>query len=87
MNADDKGKRLKTDDKVAILLLDKGRVTVVVDKKDYDKRPTTTKIDTLVTYNHIYAELKRDPTTALNYNTAKVDLALQQLRCSVPQPS
>ena len=49
MNADDKGKRLKTDDKVAILLLDKGRVTVVVDKKDYDKRPTTTKIDTLVT--------------------------------------
>ena len=53
-------KQLKTDDNIVILLADKGRVTVVMDKTDYFD-----KMDVLVNDKQTYEELKRDPTPAL----------------------
>ena len=53
-------KRLKNDDNIVILLADKGRVTVVMDKTDYFD-----KMDALVSDKQTYEELKRDPTPAL----------------------
>ena len=53
-------KRLKTDENIVILPADKGRVTVVMDKTDYND-----KMDTLVNDKQTYEVLKRDPTPAL----------------------
>ena len=53
-------KRLRNDKDIVILLADKGRVTVVMDKTDYHD-----KMDALVNDKQTYEELKRDPTPAL----------------------
>ena len=85
-------KRLKTDQNIVILPADKGRVTVVMDKTDYND-----KMDSLVNDKQTYEVLKRDPTTALQRKlnnklltlkkTDKIDLRrYNRLRCSVPQP-
>ena len=85
-------KRLKTDQNIVILPADKGRVTVVMDKTDYNN-----KMDSLVTDKQTYEVLKRDPTPALQRKlnnklltlkkTDKIDFRrYNRLRCSVPQP-
>ena len=48
-------KRLKTDENIVILPADKGRVTVVMDKTDYND-----KMDSLVNDKQTYEVLKRD---------------------------
>ena len=53
-------KRLKTDENIVILPADKGRVTVVMDKTDYNN-----KMNSLVNDKQTYEVLKRDPTPAL----------------------
>ena len=53
-------KRLKNNENIVILPADKGRVTVVMDKKDYHD-----KMNELVNDKQTYQELKRDPTPAL----------------------
>ena len=53
-------KRLKNDKDIVILHADKGRVTVVMDEKDYSD-----KMDSLVNDKQTYEPLKRDPTPAL----------------------
>ena len=53
-------KRIKNDKDIVILPADKGHVTVVIDKMDYND-----KIDSLVNDKQIYEPLKRDPTPAL----------------------
>ena len=52
-------RRLTNDKNIVILTADKGRVTVVMDKKDY-----TDKMDSLVNDKQTYEPLKRDPTPA-----------------------
>ena len=85
-------KRLKTDENIVILLADKGRVTVVMDKTDYYD-----KMDALVNDKQTYQILKRDPTPALQrkLNSKLLDLKktdaidiqrYNRLRCRVPQP-
>ncbi|CAH3195997.1 unnamed protein product, partial [Porites evermanni] len=85
-------KRLKTDENVVILPADKGRVTVVMDKTDYND-----KMDSLVKDKQTYEVLKRDPTPALQRKLKNKLLTLKKtdnidfrrysrLRCSVPQP-
>ena len=85
-------KRLKTDENIVILPADKGRVTVVMDKTDYND-----KMDSLVNDKQTYEVLKRDPTPALQRKlnnklltlkkTDKIDFRrYNRLRCSVPQP-
>ena len=54
-------RRLRNDKDIVILPADKGRVTVVVDNKDYPD-----KMDTLVNDKQTYEPLKRDPTPATN---------------------
>ena len=84
-------KRLKNDKDIVILSADKGRVTVVMDKKDY-----TDKMDSLVNDKQTYESLKRDPTPALQRRlngklldlkkTETIDIQLYYwLRCRVPQ--
>ena len=86
-------KRLKSNKNIVILPADKGRVTVVMDKKDY-----TDKIDSLVNEKQTYEPLKRDPTPALQprlngkpldpKKTETIDIQLYyKLRCRVPQPA
>ena len=53
-------KQLKTNEDIIILLADKGRATVVMDRKDYDGKLLTMLSDTTV-----YKWLKRDPTSSL----------------------
>ena len=85
-------KRLKTDENIVILPADKGRVTVVMDKTDYND-----KMDSLVNDKQTYEVLQRDPTPALQRKlnnklltlkkTDKIDFRrYNRLRCSVPQP-
>ena len=82
---------LKNDKDVVILPSDKGRVTVVMGKKDY-----TDKMDSLVNDKQTYEPLKRDPTPALQRRlngklldlkkTETIDIQLYfRLRCRVPQ--
>ena len=84
-------KRLRNDKDIVILPADKGRVTVVMDKKDY-----TDKMDSLVNDKQTYEPLKRDPTPALQRRlngklldlkkTETIDIQLYyRLRCRVPQ--
>ena len=79
------------DEDIGILLVDKGRVTVVMDKKDY-----TDKMDSLVNDKQTYEPLKRDPTPSLQRRlnsklldlkkTETIDIQLYyRLRCHVPQ--
>ena len=85
-------KRLKTYENIVILPAGKGRVTVVIDKIDYND-----KMDSLVNDKQTYEVLKRDPTPALQRKlnnklltlkkTDKIDFRrYNRLRCSVPQP-
>ena len=85
-------KRLKTDENIVILPVDKGRVTVVMDKTVYYD-----KMDALVNDKQTYQILKRDPTPALQrkLNSKLLDLKktdaidiqrYNRLRCRVPQP-
>ena len=85
-------KRLKTDENIVILPADKRRVTVVIDKTNYND-----KMDSLVNDKQTYEVLKRDPTPALQRKlnnklltlkkTDKIDFRrYNRLRCSVPQP-
>ena len=85
-------KRLKTDENIVILPADKGRVTVVMDKTDYND-----KMDSLVNDKQTYEVLKRDPPPSLQRKrnnklltlkkTDKIDFRrYNRLRCSVPQP-
>ena len=85
-------KRLENDEDIALLPVDKGRVTVVMDKTDYHD-----KMDALVNDKQTYEELKRDPTPALQRKLNSTLLTLKKtnaidtqryyrLRCSVPQP-
>ena len=85
-------KRLKTDENIVILPADQERVTVVMDKTDYND-----KMDSLVNDKQTYKVLKRDPVPALQRKlnnkmltlkkTDKNDLRrYNRLRCSVPQP-
>ena len=85
-------KRLKTDENIVILPADKGRVTVVMDKTDYND-----KMDSLVNDKQTYEVLKRDPTPALQRKlnnklltlkkTDKIDFRrYNRLRLGVPQP-
>ena len=53
-------KRLQTHENIVILPADKGRVTVVMDKTDYND-----KMNSLVNDKKTYEVLKRDPTPAL----------------------
>ena len=53
-------KQLKTNEDIIILPADKGRATVVLDRKDYDGKLLTMLSDTTV-----YKRLKRDPTSSL----------------------
>ena len=84
-------KWLKNDKDIVILPLDKGRVTVVMDKKD-----NTDKMDSLVNEKQTYEPLRRDPTPALQRRlngklldlkkTETIDIQLYyRLRCRVPQ--
>ena len=84
--------RLKTDKNMVILPADKGRVTVVMDKTDYND-----KMDSLVNDKQTYEVLKRDTTPALQRKLTNILLTLKKtdkidfrrynrLRCSVPQP-
>ena len=84
-------RRLRNDKDIVILPADKGRVTVVMDKKDY-----TDKMDSLVNDKQTYEPLKRDPTPALQRRlngklldlkkTETIDIQLYyRLRCRVPQ--
>ena len=84
-------KRLKNDKDIIILPVDKGCVTVVMDKMDY-----TDKMDSLVNDRQTYEPLKRDPTPALQRRlngklldlkkTEAIDIQLYyRLRCRVPQ--
>ena len=81
-----------TDENIAILPADKERVTVVMDKTDYND-----KMDSLVNDKQTYEVVKRDPTPALQpklnnklltlKKTDKIDFRrYNRLRCSVPQP-
>ena len=81
-------RRLRNDKDIVILPADKGRVTVVMDKKDYT--------DSLVNDKQTYEPLKRDPTPALQRRlngklldlkkTETIDIQLYyRLRCRVPQ--
>ena len=69
-------RRLRNDKDIVILPADKGRVTVVMDKKDY-----TDKMDSLVNDKQTYEPLKRDPTPALQrrLNGKLLDLKRQRL--------
>ena len=84
-------KWLKNDKDIVILPADKGRVTVVMDKKDY-----TDKMDSLVNDKQTNKPLKRDPTPVLQRGlngkllhlkkTETIDITLYyRLRCRVPQ--
>ena len=84
-------RRLRNDKDIVILPADKGRVTVVMEKKDY-----TDKMDSLVNDKQTYEPLKRDPTPALQRRlngklldlkkTETIDIQLYyRLRCRVPQ--
>ena len=84
-------RRLRNDKDIVILPADKGRGTVVMDKKDY-----MDKMDSLVNDKEIYEPLKRDPTPALQRRlngklldlkkTETIDIQLYyRLRCRVPQ--
>ena len=84
-------RRLRNDKHIVILHADKGRVTVVMDKKDY-----TDKMDSLVHDKQTNEPLKRDPTPALRRRlngklldlkkTETIDIQLYyRLRCRVPQ--
>ena len=53
-------KRLKTDENIIISPAEKGRVSVVMDKTDYND-----KMDSLVDDKQTYEVLKRDPTPAM----------------------
>ena len=53
-------KRLKTDENIVILPANRGRVTVIIDKTDYND-----KMDGLGNDKHTYEVLKRDPTAVL----------------------
>ena len=83
-------KRLKTDENIVILPADKGLVSVVMDKTDYND-----KMDALVNDKQTYEVLKRDPTPALPRKLNNKLLTLKKtetidfqrynrLRCSVP---
>ena len=85
-------KRLKNDDSIVILPVDKGRVTVVMYKTDYFD-----KMDALVSDKQTYEEPKRDPTPTLLRKLNSKILTLKKtdaidtqcyyrLRWSVPQP-
>ena len=85
-------KRLKTDEDIVILPVDKGQVTILMDKTDYND-----KMDALVNDKQTYEVLKRDPRPALQRKLNKKLLTLKKadkidfrrynrLRCSVPQP-
>ena len=85
-------KRLKNDNNIVILLADKGRVTVVMDKTDYFD-----KMDALVNDKQTYENLQRDPTPALQRKLDSKILTFKKtdpidkqryyrLTCSVPQP-
>ena len=65
-------KRLRNDNDILILLADKGRVTVVMDKTDCHD-----KMDELVNDKQTYEVLKRDPTPALQ---RKLNSKLLQLK-------
>ena len=76
-------RRLRNDKAIVILPAAKGRVTVVMDKKDY-----TDKMDSLVNDTQTYEPLKRDPTPALQGRLNGKQLNLKKtfrLRCRVPQ--
>ena len=84
-------RRLRNDKDIVILPADKGRVTVVMDKKDY-----TDKMDSLVNDKQTYEPLKRDPTSALQQRlngklldlkkTETIDIQLYyRLRCRIFQ--
>ena len=84
-------RRLRNDKDIVILPADKGRVTVVMGKKDY-----TDKMDSLVNDKQTYEPLKRDPTPALQRRlngklldlkkADTIDIQLYyRLRCRVPQ--
>ena len=65
-------KRLKDDKDTVILLGDKGRVTVVMDKTDYHN-----KMDTLVNDKQTYEVLTRDPTPTLQRKLNKKIFSLR----------
>ena len=84
-------RRLRNDKDIVILPADKGRVTVVMDKKD-----CTDKMDSLVNDNQTYEPLKRNhkPTLQRRLNGKLLDLKKTEttdiqlhyrLRCRVPQ--
>ena len=83
-------KRLKNDKDIVILPMDKGRVTVVMDKKEY-----TEKLESLGNDKQTYEPLKCDPTPALQQRlngkhdlkkTETIDIQLYySLRCPMPQ--
>ena len=83
-------RRLRNDKDILILSEDKGRVTVVMDNKDY-----TDKMHSLVNDKQTYEPLKRDPTPALQRRlngklrdlkkTETIDILLYyRLRCYNP---
>ena len=65
-------KQLKTNEDIIILLADKGRATVVLDRKDYDGKLLTMLSDTTV-----YKRLKRDSTSSLE---RRMNATLLELR-------
>ena len=67
-------KRLKNDENIVILPADKGRVSVVMDKKDHHD-----KMNELVNDKQTYQELKRDPTPALQRKVNNKLLTLNKL--------
>ena len=53
-------KELKKDESIIILPSDKGKATVILDRKEYDE-----KISAMLSDTNTYKELKRDPAPAL----------------------
>ena len=69
-------KWLRNDENIVILPVNKGRVTVVMDKTDYHK-----KMDALLNKKQAHKELKREPTPALQ---CKLNSKLLTLRRRTP---
>ena len=68
-------KELKKDESIIILPADKGKATVILDRKEYDE-----KISAMLSETNKYKELKRDPAPALERKMNDMLISLKKVR-------
>ena len=68
-------KELKKDESIIILPSDKGKATVILDRKEYDE-----KISAMLSETNTYKELKRDPAPALERKMNDMLISFKKVR-------